>query len=72
MPLAICTFHFKTRRTYEKVAWAMLDTPYMFSVYYGQVHFGKPRCITIWGEAAINKVRSELVSARIAFEELVL
>lgn len=70
--MPICTFHFKSRKSYEKVAWELLDTHYSYSMYYGQAHFGKSRCITIWGQAAIDQVRSELLAARISFEELVL
>ena len=67
----ICTFQFKTQKIYEKVAWELLGTHYHFSVYYGQLHYGKPRCITVWGKAAIENVREECRRARISYVEYV-
>ena len=64
----ICTFQFATQKSFEKVAWELLDTHYMFSVEYGRVHYGLPRCITVWGPGAINNVMKELDASGISYK----
>lgn len=63
----ICTFQFKTKKSFNKVAWQLLETPFKFSVTYGEAHYGMPRCITVWGAEAIDNVRDALNEARISY-----
>ena len=60
------TIQFATKRNFDKVAWQLLETPFKYSVVYGEVHYGLPRCITIWGAKAIENVMEELKSSRIS------
>lgn len=64
----ICTFQFATNKSFNNVAWELLETPFKFSVVYGEVHYGLPRCITIWGAKAIENVMGELKSSRISYK----
>lgn len=66
----ICTFQFKTKKSFDKVAWQLLETPFKFSVAYGEAHYGLPRCITVWGVKAIENVRDALNEARISYSEV--
>jgi hypothetical protein len=65
------TFKFRSVRTKQRIAWALLDTPFTFSVVFGDVHYNDPFCVTVWGKAAIENVRNECKKARINFTELV-
>jgi predicted fused transcriptional regulator/phosphomethylpyrimidine kinase len=66
----ICTFQFATKKSFDKVAWALLETPFTFSVVYGEAHYGKPRCITVWGRKAIDEVRNACKEAGISYLEV--
>lgn len=63
----ICTFQFKTKKSFDKVAWQLLDTPFKYSTVYGEVCYGIPRCITVWGARAIEDVRYALDEAGISY-----
>ena len=65
------TLQFATKKSYDKVCWALLDTMYTFSVVFGEVHYGLPRCVTIWGEPAINNVKKACAEAGIKYKEIV-
>lgn len=67
----ICTFQFATKKNFDKVAWQLLDTPYTFSVCYGEVHYNLPRCITVWGGKAIQNVIDALQDANISYKVVV-
>lgn len=67
----ICTFQFATKKNFDKVAWQLLDTAYTFSVCYGEVHYGLPRCITVWGRKAIEELTSALKETRISYKVVV-
>lgn len=67
---SMCTFKFSTDRSFNKVAWALLETPFTFSVEYGNVHYGLPRCITVWGDKAIDEVRNACKEAGISYMEV--
>lgn len=65
------TIQFATKKNFDKVAWQLLDTPYTFSVCYGEVHYGIPRCITVWGTKAIDALTSALAETRISYRVVV-
>jgi hypothetical protein len=67
----ICTFQFATKKNFDKVAWQLLETPYTFSVCYGEVHYGLPICITVWGAKAIQNVIDALQDANISYKVVV-
>ena len=67
----ICTFQFATKKNFDKVAWQLLDSPYTFSVSYGEDHYGLPRCITVWGAKAIEALTSALEETRISYKVVV-
>ncbi len=68
--MSMCTFQFKTRHSFKKVAWALLDTPFHFSTVYGEAHYNLPRCITVWGDTAIENVRNACKDAGISYTEV--
>jgi hypothetical protein len=41
---------------------------YTFSVCYGEVHYGLPRCVTLWGEPAINELKRACEEANIKYK----
>lgn len=65
-----CTFQFKTYKSFQKVAWALLDTPFKFSVVNYQNGKELPRCITVWGDYAIEEVRNSCKEAGISYLEV--
>lgn len=65
------TIQFATKKNYDKVAWQLLETPFKFSVVYGEVHYGLPRCITVWGAKAIQNVIDALQDANISYKVVV-
>lgn len=65
------TIQFATKKNFDRVAWQLLDTPYTFSVCYGEVHYGLPRCITVWGNKAIEELISALEETRISYKVVV-
>lgn len=66
----MCTFQFKTEKSFNRVAWALLETPFRFSTEYGRIHFGLHRCITVWGDRAIDNVRNACKEAGISYLEV--
>lgn len=67
----ICTIQFATKKNFDRVAWQLLGTPYTFSVCYGEVHYGLPRCITVWGNKAIEELISALKETQISYKVVV-
>lgn len=67
---SMCTFRFCTDKSFKKVAWALLETPFTFSVEYGKVKLGLDRCITVYGDKAIDNVRNACKEAGISYLEI--
>lgn len=67
---SMCTFQFHTDKSFQKVAWALLETPFKFSTVYGEVTLGLKRCITVWGDKAIENVRNACKEAGISYLEV--
>lgn len=57
------TFEFKSERNWNRVYEALNDTMYHFASY-------GYKAITVWGDKAIEEVRSSCKEARIAFKEI--
>lgn len=67
---SMCTFVFHTNKSYQRVFEALLDTPFAFSTEYGKVKLGLNRCITVYGDKAIDNVRNACKEAGISYLEV--
>lgn len=68
--LSMCTFVFYTNKSYQKVFEALLYAPFRFSTEYGKVKLGLQRCITVYGDKAIDNVRNACKQAGISYMEV--
>lgn len=66
--MKFATFQFSTDKSYKKVCYNLLETMYTFSVVFGEVHYGLPRCVTLWGEPAINELKRACEEVNIKYK----
>lgn len=64
------TFQFHTDKVFQEVARQLNDTPYMFSVCYGEIHYGLKRCITVYKKSVADMIKGACEEAGYSYVEV--